>query len=318
MKPSLLIITGPTAVGKTDIVLRLAQTIPSEIINADSGQMYTPLSIGTAKPDWRNEPVPHHLFDLSNEPANFSVTDFRERVVGLITKIHDRGRLPILVGGSAFYIQSLFFPPSKNVATPISVEKGDFSWERLNEIDPERAKKIHKNDHYRIERALTLWEETGTLPSELVPVYKPLVPFHCLFLTRERDDLYQRIDQRVFQMIEEGWIEEVASLRSTSWESFLKKKKIIGYDIILEYLNKGIAESKKDELIEKIQKKTRNYAKRQMIFFKMLAKKFEEVSSQKVDLNEAKVDWVNLTLAPVDLYIKQLLQVFAFELTGQQ
>jgi tRNA dimethylallyltransferase len=198
------------------------------------------------------------------------------------------------------------------------VEQGDFSWERLNEIDPERAKKIHKNDQYRIGRALTIWQETGVLPSKFEPVYRPLVPFHCLFLTREKDDLYQRIDQRVGQMLDEGWIEEVEPLRSTKWEEFLKKKKIIGYDLILDYLNKGGMESDKEELIKGIQKKTRNYAKRQMIFFKMLAKKFEEVSSQKVDSNEAKVDWVNLTLAPVDLYIKQLLQTLAFDLTGQQ
>ena len=313
MTPLLLVITGPTAVGKTDVALHIAHAIPSEIINADVGQLYTPLTIGTAKPDWKNDPVAHHLFDSISTPANFSVAEFRKRVLELSTQILARGRLPIIVGGSAFYIQSLFFP--LKVHDQQGISEKNFSWDDLYAIDPERAKKIHKNDTYRINRAMNLWLQTGMAPSSLSPDFQPPMPFYYVMLAREKDDLYCRIDQRVVQMIDQGWVAEVESLRSTPWESFLKTKKIIGYDIILDYLNHGTAESKRSEMIALIQKKTRHYAKKQITFFKMLEKKIEEGIAQKRDSSaslKVGMDIANLTLVNVDLYIKQLLKMLSF------
>jgi tRNA dimethylallyltransferase len=319
-KPFLLVITGPTAVGKTDLVLKIAESIPSEIINVDSGQFYTPLTIGTAKPDWRNEPVPHHLFDIIDTPTHFSVTEFRKRLLETATQIISRKKLPIVVGGSAFYVKSLFFPPKPTIASTQGVIPGEISWERLYALDPQRAQKIHKNDSYRIGRALALWENTGTLPSSLAPDYEPPMPFHCIILTRDKDDLYQRINERVVQMLEQGWVNEVENLQSTPWEEFLKTKKIIGYDVILECLKQGLVESHKDEMIALIQKKTRQYAKRQLTFFKMLEKQIEEEIRKKPDAHgalEDKIEVVNLTLLPVDLYIRQLLPTLLLHTKNQ-
>ncbi len=112
-----LIITGPTASGKTDLSLAIAREIDAEIINGDVGQFYTPLSVGTAKPDWRNQEVPHHLFDIISEPQDFSVSAYRQLVIDTAEKVWQRGRLPIIVGGSLFYIKSLFFPPMQQHAS---------------------------------------------------------------------------------------------------------------------------------------------------------------------------------------------------------
>ena len=108
-----LIVFGATGVGKTDCVDKLVETIPAEIVNGDMGQLYVPFSIGSAKPDWKNHPTPHHLFDEIDTPQNYSVTQYRERLLEICRDIWSRGKLPIIVGGSTFYLSSLFFPTSR-------------------------------------------------------------------------------------------------------------------------------------------------------------------------------------------------------------
>src|SRR5579863_9779399 len=110
-RPFMLIVYGPTGVGKTDVALAIAQHIPAEIINMDMGQFYTPLSIGTAKPDWKNSPIPHHLFDIIDTPINYTVAEYRTMLYKTVQEVIGRGNLPILVGGSGFYLHSLLFPP---------------------------------------------------------------------------------------------------------------------------------------------------------------------------------------------------------------
>ena len=107
----MLIIFGPTAVGKTDFALKVAERVPAEIVNMDVGQLYTPLSIGTAKPNWRSETVPHHLFDYVDKPRNITVVEYRKILLEVLEDIWQRGKLPIIVGGSGFYLKSIFFPP---------------------------------------------------------------------------------------------------------------------------------------------------------------------------------------------------------------
>ena len=137
-------------------------------------------------------------------------------------------------------------------------------WQQLNEIDPERAKKIHPNDRYRIERALALWQATGELPSSHAPVYDPIEKNYQLFLlTRDRQELYERIDQRVIEMLP-AWREEVRGLKNTPWEDFLCRKKIIGYCSLLE------AQDDIETAVATIQRDTRRYAKRQLTFFRSL------------------------------------------------
>lgn len=317
-QPYIVIIFGPTAVGKTDVALAMAQRFPAEIINMDMGQFYTPLTIGTAKPAWQSEPVPHHLFDIINEPQDFTVNEYRARLQDLIHAIWARGRLPILVGGSGFYLKSLFFPPLMPSAPLPKVFEhladGEL-WPTLYAIDPERANKIHAHDAYRIKRALAIWSATNQKPSEQKPFFEPVAPFHLVCLTRDRAQLYARINERVLQMVHAGWVDEVARLRNTPWEEFLHTKKIIGYDLLLAYLCDQ-SEEKLDEVIKIIQQKTRNYAKRQMTFWRMLERELQQAITlhEKSGTITSKVEAVDLTLYDLNLYLdqlyKQLLPLF--------
>lgn len=311
-----LIVTGPTGIGKTDFVLRLAAGLPSEIINADIGQMYTPLTIGTAKPDWQNEPVPHHLFDIIDTPRDFSVMQFRKHVTQLVQEIWDRNRTPIIVGGSTLYIKSLFFKPVSHVLldqqeiqkiqAPITSSKQDL-WHALNEIDPKRAANIHPNDNYRLARALEIWCTTGILPSHCVPQYAPIAKNMQIFvLNSSKKELYDKIDQRVHVMMEMGWLDEVRKL-PVAWHDFLRTKKIIGYELILDYLASK-DEGELDTCIKLIQQRVRNYAKRQQTFWRSLKRELEtQIDADNVRKNFFELD---ITLLDVNLYIKQLLLGF--------
>lgn len=311
----IIIIFGPTAAGKTDFALTLAQHMRSEIVNMDVGQFYEPLSIGTAKPDWRSMPVAHHLFDIVNQPQNITVVQYRDLVISTINDIWQRSNVPILVGGSGFYLKSLLFPPLLCQATDSSFSLNpehspEQLWHMLNEIDPTRAAKIHKNDVYRIKRALEIWHKTGKKPSEQQPAYDPVSPFILVHVTRERDDLYERINTRVHEMIKAGWPEEVAALEGTEWERFLKTKKIIGYDDLQAYLDGERTSDQLHNTINIIQQKTRNYAKRQEAFWSMLEKKLRSYNVDGSHLSSCQqILSFNLTLSGINLYIEQLLKI---------
>jgi len=312
----IVIIFGPTAAGKTDFALTLASEIRSEIVNMDIGQFYTPLSIGTAKPAWQSMLTPHHLFDIVDEPRNITVTEYRRMVISTIHEIWQRGNVPILVGGSGFYLKSLLFPPLADQASSHSFNlnesyTSDALWSMLHEIDPIRAARIHKNDTYRIKRALAIWHMTGKKPSEQKPLFNPIAPFLLLHVTREREDLYARINARVNEMMKAGWLKEVEALQGTKWESFLQTKKIIGYDDVLAYLGAERTQDRLLHTIHVIAQKTRNYAKRQETFWRMLEK---EVNAASI-INESnaaaciKLMQFNLTLSDINLYIEQLLKM---------
>ncbi len=309
----MLIISGPTAVGKTDFAYQIAQHIPAEIINMDVGQFYTPLSVGTAKPDWQSSAIPHHLFDILNTPSIFSVVKYRVLLLDRLHAIWKRGNVPILVGGSGFYLKSILFPPRAESDSPNdntqSMPKTPL-WEELNSIDPDRAAHINKNDTYRIKRALDIWHSTGKRPSLYVPEYTIPAPFLVLFLTRDRKDLYKRINERVIQMVKQEWFAEVERLYGTAWEPFIKKKKIIGYNEIIDYLAGDTSEQALRQTISTIQKRTRNYAKRQETFWRMLERLIcsmhEDIGSKDTQA-AAVTESINLTSNDHHLYIKQLI-----------
>lgn len=315
-QPFVLIIFGPTAVGKTEAAIEIAQRVPAEIINMDMGQFYTPLTIGTAKPDWHNEPTPHHLFDIINDPHDITVSQYRALVQDLIHYIWSRGSLPILVGGSGFYLKSLFFPPrdQEKLSDVASDEVEDIPrdelWQRLHAIDPNRAQSIHPHDVYRLKRALSIWLSSNQLPSELKPVFDPIAPFHITCFTRERSELYGRINERVNVMMQEGWLNEVKKIHDTPWEQYLLAKKIIGYDILLNFLASDQSEENYEQAISLIQQKTRNYAKRQLTFWRMLERELHKEITLHKNLGKltGTVESVDLTLYSLDLYISELLQ----------
>ncbi|MDR3645929.1 MAG: tRNA (adenosine(37)-N6)-dimethylallyltransferase MiaA [Candidatus Babeliales bacterium] len=319
-KKQILIITGPTGVGKTDLVLKLGASVPCEIINIDIGQFYKPFAIGTAKPELSSLSegikiaggIPHHLFDILDTPRSLTVHEYRNIVLQTINKVWANDKLPVLVGGSGFYIQSLLFPlldlddrGNEDLASEqFFEEKTQDLWQMLYDIDPERAQAIDKQDNYRIKRALEIWQKTGKKPSDYLPQFEPPCDFTFLVVDRDRDELYKRINLRVIEMIDQGWIDEVKKIKNSEWESFLKIKKLIGYDDILNYLD---SENKdRDALIENIQQKTRKYAKRQLTFFRMLNSKllanscYPSIDCAKHSAEgvciKTKIIWTNLTL----------------------
>ena len=272
MPGHIIIITGPTASGKTAFVDQIySKNSAIEVINADMGQFYAPLSIGTAKPDWRALPYLCHLFDILTTPEDFTVVQFRARVIELVEQILARGNTPVIVGGSMFYIKSLFYPPLKKVdgcsvgdvtqanpAHPELVEGPSVSeiltpdlenlstqdlWERLQEIDPVRAAAIHPSDRYRIGRALEIWYKQGVKPSSLLPVLE--YPFgnasvEIMYIRPSMAVLTERINARTAAMVIGGWGEEAQSLRGTSWAAFVRRKNLIGYTELVDAIPKVV------------------------------------------------------------------------------
>ena len=310
----IIIISGPTGVGKTETVETIAKNIPCEIINVDIGSFYTPLTIGTAKPDLSKVLVPHHLFNILDAPERYTVVEFRKKAQQLIQEISARENIPLFVGGSAFYIQALLYalpeiPAIENqleLENALSKKTSEDLWDELHLCDPMRATQIHQHDQYRLIRALSIFYGTGTKPSDYSSKFEPLGIFYTIFLDRDREDMYARINDRTKIMLKSGWIEEVKSLQNGPWQNFLLDKKIIGYDTILRYLdgNQDI-----QELENEIAQDTRHYAKRQVTFLKKLIKQIETSISEDENLwaKQCLVEQINLTLYEHGLYIKHLL-----------
>lgn len=277
----------------------------------DMGQFYTPLSIGTAKPSLHTLPFACHLFDSIDTPSSLTVVEYAQRLQATVSCLPET-TAAVVVGGSMFYLKSLFFPPHMRSAGSVQVrdlqviDKAPHElWQLLYSIDPQRAHALDPQDTYRITRALDIWHTTGQKPSACKPEFAPLFP-SCtiLYVTRDRQDMYARINARVQTMIELGWVDEVAALRGTAWEDFLREKKIIGYAQLFEYF-RLYPRLSLEEVIAQIQQKTRNYAKRQESFwksFKVLLDETPPTARANLAVHE-----LNLTPIDSDLYINQLL-----------
>ncbi len=278
MKQNIFVIIGPTASGKSGFAETLAEHDTAEIINADTGQFYVPLTIGTAKPAWRDYSYKAHLFDILNTPSDMSAYEFRSRVIATTNATLQRNKTPLIVGGSLFYIKSLFFPPqeldshNQDDKEKLPIRDPQKRWEFLHKIDPERAKKLHPHDIYRVNRAITIWEKTGQKPSEYAPQFSS--PFDVTYnvsvvvINPEKHILDKRIMQRTVQMLDAGWIDETKKLINTPWQAFVIKKGLIGYKEIFEWIQEGEDKNKIDSLIQKIQQNTLRYAKRQRTFLR--------------------------------------------------
>lgn len=274
----LLIICGPTASGKTALAVECAKLLNSEVISADSMNVYRDFNIGTAKPTINEQMgIKHHLIDVVDADKKFSVGDYREIAMPIINKLHSEGKIPVICGGTGFYINSLIYEMSygnskENLVArekyfKLAKEKGnDFVYNILMEKDKESAEKIHKNDIKRVIRALEIYE-SGYKKSEILDELKPIFECKAYSFNYKRDELYNRIDKRVDIMIKNGLIDEVMKLKDKGLTLENQAMQGIGYKEIYSYL---IGEYSMAEAIDKIKLNTRHYAKRQITFFKKL------------------------------------------------
>ncbi|MDO8643589.1 MAG: tRNA (adenosine(37)-N6)-dimethylallyltransferase MiaA [bacterium] len=271
MKP-IILICGPTASGKTKKALELAQNTNAEIISADSGQIYKELDIGTDKPtkEERNQ-VPHHLVDILNPNETFSAALFAEKAGQAIEEIRSHQKNVLIVGGTGLYIQALleglFQGPPRNEELRQELEKKEtpLLYEELLKVDPEGMR--HKGNRQRIIRALEVFELTGEPISRLQKEQRKEkfpYPIQKIGLTLEREALYERINQRVQKMFETGWVQEVEEIIK-KWGDSIPALNLIGYREISEHL-KGKRDL--DKTVQLVQQKTRNYAKRQLTWFR--------------------------------------------------
>lgn len=275
LSSQVIFILGPTGSGKTALAEKLALDLDAELINADMGQFYASLSVGTAKPNYRETPFKQHLFDICRDPVDFDVKKYRSLVLKTVDDIHMRGKRAIIVGGSLFYIKSLFYPPlefegiqfEKNLLQFDGTSNEEL-WQKLNLIDPIRAEAIHVNDRYRLERSLTLFNQTGRIPSECSPsLQKPFDSFF-VWIDIEKSKLKDRIAQRTKIMLDGGWIEEVGEHNTDQWYDFYDRKGLIGYKAIADWIRSGKDRSDFDELNAFLVRATCLYAKRQKTFWK--------------------------------------------------
>jgi len=280
MKPPLIILTGPTGVGKTALSLALAKAIDGEIISADSMQVYQQMDIGSAKimPD-EQQGIPHHLLDILAPDEEFHVVKFQQLAKEAIRQIYRRERIPIIVGGTGFYIQALLYDINFTVATKdfsarreweeIAQTKGIFALHQmLAEVDEEAAKEIHPNNVKRVIRALEFYAQTGEKISDHNAIEKQKEsPFNYVYfvLNDERERLYQRIEMRVDEMVEKGLVEEVTNLKNRGYGKELVSMQGLGYKELLAYLE---GDCTFEEALYLLKRNTRHFAKRQLTWFR--------------------------------------------------
>lgn len=282
---SLYVIAGATASGKTAVAVELAKKINGEVISADSMQIYRGMDIGTAKPTLAEmSGIPHHMLDIVDPHEPFSAAEFQRLAIAAIEEIRMRGRIPILAGGTGFYINAVLygteFSSESNAKEDelrekfaiMAREKGaEELHKKLAQADPAYAATIHANNVKRVARALAYCEVSGGLFSEYNAAQKakksnqPLYDANFFVLSMRREILYERINSRVISMFEAGFVEEVRSLLSNGYNKNLASMQAIGYKEIAQFINDEITH---DETITAIQQATRHYAKRQETWFR--------------------------------------------------
>ncbi|KNF08921.1 tRNA dimethylallyltransferase MiaA [Gottschalkia purinilytica] len=279
-KKSIFLLVGPTAIGKTGLSIELAKKLNGEIISADSIQIYKYMDIGTAKiTEEEKEGISHYMIDEVFPDQEFSVSDFQKRAYEYIDTITSKNKLPIIVGGTGLYTNSIIYDLDFTKAISnwdlrekylkeVEIYGNEYIYEKLKKIDPSSAERLHINDTKRIIRALEIYHETGKPMSHFYKDFRaPNKKFHIakIGLTMDRQKLYSRINQRVDNMIDNGLIEEVEKLLNMGYSENLTSMKGLGYKEIVKYL-KG--EYSLDEAIEILKRDTRRYAKRQLTWFR--------------------------------------------------
>ena len=302
-KKKLIIISGPTASGKTSVSIELAKKIKGEIISADSMQVYRYMDVGTAKikPEEMGG-IKHYLIDVLHPGEDFNIVKFQEMVKAAIDEIYLRGCTPILVGGTGFYIQSILYDINfneENSGTEIrkKLEKeydtmgADFMYEKLKKIDAVSADNIHKNNKKRIIRAIEYFMINNAPISQHNEIQRKKespYDFRFFVLNPRRELLYKRINERVEKMISEGLLKEVMELKEMGLSKDYISMQGIGYKEILEHLNSDIS---LQEAVDKIKQNTRHMAKRQVTWFKR-EKNVINIDPEEFENNEKIVTYM--------------------------
>lgn len=300
MKKPLVILTGPTAVGKTKASIGLAKAIGGEIISADSMQVYKQMDIGSAKiKPSEMDGIPHYLVDILEPDEEFHVVLFQQMAKQAIQKIYEKGKIPILVGGTGFYIQAVlydidFSENEKDTSYREELEKlaqtkgAEYLHDRLRKVDEKSAQDIHANNVKRVIRALEYFHQTGEKISEHNEEQRKKVSpynFSYFVLNDERAHLYERINLRVDQMINEGLVREVQSLKEKGYTRDMVSMQGLGYKEMLDYLDNKCS---LEEAVEIIKRDTRHFAKRQITWFKRESD-VTWIDKKEYDYNEERI-----------------------------
>lgn len=278
-KPKVIAICGPTASGKTGLSIELAKKIDGEIISCDSMQIYKDMTIGTAKPTMEEmQGIKHYLIDFITPNQRYSVADFKKDAMLAIKEVLSHGKVPIIVGGTGLYLDSLIYNIEyQNIEIDLEYRKEletiaqndglEKLYEMAMKIDKKATEKISKNDQKRILRILEIYHQTGMTKTEQeIASRRKEIPYQYIVfgIQMDRQILYDRINQRVDQMIEQGLIKEVENLLE-KYQEFPTAMQGLGYKEVVEYLDGTLS---REEMIEKIKQESRRYAKRQLTWFR--------------------------------------------------
>lgn len=275
----LVVLVGPTAIGKSRIAIEVAQALGTEILTADSTQVYRGMDIGTDTPSEEDrQGVPHRLIDLAEPDEPFNAGAFRRRVLPEISRLYEKGLLPLVVGGTGLYVRALLHglwsgPPSDHalrgqLEEEARVRGGESMYQELGRVDPVTACRLHPRDTVKVLRALEVYRQTGTPLSKAHEKHgQEKTPFRALMLglTMERGALYQRIDQRVDVELAKGLVEETRTLLAKGYSRGLVSMKSLGYRQMAGYLE---GEYSFAEAVRRLKRDTRHFAKRQMTWFR--------------------------------------------------
>lgn len=279
-RPPLIVIAGPTAVGKSDLAIRLAEKIDGEIVSCDSMQVYRGMDIGTAKVTREERArVPHHMIDILDPTEPCDVRSFKDKAIACVREIQSRGKIPILCGGTGFYIQAVvrdidFTEEDGDMAYRKALEEeadclgNEALHEKLKEIDPVSYQTIHPNNRKRVIRALEFYHKSGepiSLHNE--EEHEKESPFHTFFfvLTDDRAMLYQRINERVDRMMKDGLLDEVQGLLNRGCRAAMTSMQGIGYKQLIPVIQ---GKTDLNSAVDTIKKESRHYAKRQLTWFR--------------------------------------------------
>lgn len=303
-----LLIAGPTACGKSNLSMMLAESLGGEIISADSMQVYRGMDIGTAKvPQEDRARINHHLIDIRHLHESFNVVDFYYEAHQCCSSIIARDRVPIVVGGSGFYFRTLLYgPPSGPPSIPevrdaivgeMNLQGPEYMYEKLRAFDPDYAATITKNDRQKIIRGLEIVSLAGEKVSNHVWKRDKIIPdfqFHCWFLYRPRKSLYARIDERCQQMLDAGLLDEVRALEKQGLRANPTASQAIGYRQCLNYLDSPQTSEDYQKFVEEFKQASHHYAKRQFTWFR----------------KEPLFNWLNVEVHDFEIAADLIMQEF--------